>query len=654
MPSQKSPARKQRETSIDAQPAPSIADEYGKKSGFQAAAFDQERDAIGHATGKHPLYTKYDEHGNSTGIYGADPDALNFVSYGNNPLGGIEYAGRVFIPVDPDDGSADQTSIVQNVIRGCRPGQTAVLPPPTDAVNRYVRCGEVKIPSGVHLDSAGSSPIGWKVKFGPSISQAFNSRIRDIWFKKSKFDISDDGEGGIATSATSSTLSDATKHWDIDQWAGWYVKITSGTGSANISRPIVGNSSSQLILSGVWTTVPDNTSNYELFCNISAITFDGTQLDGTGTDHAGSAAGDAVSIGQFGYDVKFVNNFQAWNYGGGGIAVYGNTDHVANTGTPYLATGVFVCVDNSKIFNCGAGIVGIGAPRDGSSFHLSNVLIDHCPKSLLFDTTVNGVPGTAPVNSGGITVLGANVRVELGGSDTANQIYNNGANVSIFGLWQSSGITTAGHKVNYHRSGTFKAIGGRCTTANAGVWSFFCDPGYTGIFDVETNHPNTRVGAREMLTASEDQGSEIETFRLRVTRGATGVTVQSLSGSGFGWGVGSTAGDRVSNAVSTELTAGGASVNVGSNYTQIYYQMSPGGGILQVTQAYKQFSKVLFASIQKQTAGIAGLTADCQLLNGAANFSVIFTDTSGAEKNIIASMAVGQYIDVSVGLAVLR
>lgn len=555
----------------------------------------------------------------------------------------------------PDAGTLDQTALVQHALDSAMPGETVVLPMCDSATARFIKCGAIRIPSGVSLTSQGAVLVGATVRFSPSLSQAYNTTIKDVWFKQCKFLGYDSGESGTATSATSNTLTRSSAAWGANQWVGWYVKITGGTGTGNIARPIVGNTANQLLLSGVWTTIPDATSVYSIFCNINSVVFSGVDIDGTGLDNTGATSGDAVTIAEFGFDFKFVGGTQIWNYTGNAIAMFGNTDWSGNTGAPYLATGVFVCLSDTKIFNCGTGIRNIGGPQDGSSIHLSNVLIDHCTNGIYLDNAVSGVPGTAAAGSGGITLMANNVRTELCGAATGeSQIYNNGASVSIFGLWQSSGVTTAFHRVNYHRSGSFRAVGGRCTTGASSVWAFYADPGQNGVFDVDRNYQNNRVGARGYISASEDVGTQLQTWRLRITKGATGVTVQSLSGSGMGWGLGSSLGDRADGAVSAEITAGGASASVGSNYTQVYYQLTAGGGSLQVTQAYVQYSKVVGVSLVRQTAGISGIYIDAQLLNAYANFNILFYDNNGAEMNVVSMMSIGQYIDVSVTLAVLR
>lgn len=585
-----------------------------------------------------------------------DPQSQSLVSAEGNAF------GKVFIAVDPDlTATLDQTTVVQRTLDSCLPGQTAVLPP-AFSFGKFVKCGAIRIPSGVSLSSDGAILVGATITFSPSQSQAFNSRIKEIWLKQCKFVILDVSETGTASSATSNTLTDSSKAWDTNEWAGWYVKITSGTGTANISRPILSNTGTQLQLSGTWSITPDATSVYQIFCNINSVVFDGAQIDGTGIDNTGSTSGNAVTIGQFGFDTKFIGGTQIWNYSGWGIAIYGNTDTAANTGTAYLAAGVFTCLSDVKIFNCGGagsggGLLAMGGPRDGGSLHLTNVLIDHCQYGILTDDSQSGDPTVAASGSGGLTVIAANLRVELCGKVGAGPetpaILNVRANWTVMGLWNSSAITTSLYKNIHHRFGSFVAIGGRVVTDSATVYGIYCDTNVMATWEVAQNN-NYNIGARRLVVANDSLAVELEYLRFRIAKGTTGVTVACSSGSGFGWGAGGGAGDRWSNATSSEITAGGASANVGSAYTQVYYQASAGGGIYQVTLAFKAIGKVLGAHIQKQTANIAGLTADVQLLNGTANFSIIFTDATGAEKNIISSMTTGQYIDVAVGIGILR
>jgi len=68
---------------------------------------------------------------------------------------------------------------------------------------------------------------------------------------------------GIVDSANGNSITDTSESWTADQWAGLTLKITSGTGSGQ-ERTITSNTSTKINVSAVWTTVPDNTSNYQV------------------------------------------------------------------------------------------------------------------------------------------------------------------------------------------------------------------------------------------------------------------------------------------------------------------------------------------------------------------------------------------------------
>ena len=88
---------------------------------------------------------------------------------------------------------------------------------------------------------------------------------------------------GTATSATSTTLTDATKSWPADQWKDYIVEIVSGTGSGQI-RKITGNTSDTLTVDPAWTVTPDETSQYAIrFAGVGVMSLSawgGTALTG--------------------------------------------------------------------------------------------------------------------------------------------------------------------------------------------------------------------------------------------------------------------------------------------------------------------------------------------------------------------------------------
>lgn len=71
---------------------------------------------------------------------------------------------------------------------------------------------------------------------------------------------------GTATDAAATTLEDTDKSWDTDEYDGYWVRITGGTGSGQI-RPIASNTADTLTVTGAWATTPDETSTYNIWEN---------------------------------------------------------------------------------------------------------------------------------------------------------------------------------------------------------------------------------------------------------------------------------------------------------------------------------------------------------------------------------------------------
>jgi uncharacterized repeat protein (TIGR01451 family) len=69
---------------------------------------------------------------------------------------------------------------------------------------------------------------------------------------------------GTSSGANSgTTLNDNTQNWLLNEWAGRTVTLTGGTGSPQV-QTIVSNSATQLVVTGPWSTNPDNTSTYAI------------------------------------------------------------------------------------------------------------------------------------------------------------------------------------------------------------------------------------------------------------------------------------------------------------------------------------------------------------------------------------------------------
>lgn len=592
-------------------------------------------------------------------LYGVDPSGP--IVSPDAALAVLALGPLKWINVDPDDGSADQTAKVQAALNSCYPGQTAVLPPPTSQTKRYVRCGDITIPSGVSLETAGSSPLGWTLYFSKSLSQAFNSRIGRIWMKQCKPRLYSTPETGNCTGGGSGAfLNDTTKAWVPDQWKGCWVRIDSGTGNG-LTKTCIGNTATQLIFNTAWSTPPDATSVYSVNSSISAITFMGTQFDGTDPTGINSTVGDCIELGQLAFDTK-LHNVQIWNYTGWGLSAYGNPDKINNSGTPYLATGVFIVGDDLKIFNCGGGGAGggiylRGGPKDGGSLHLGKVLIDHCQQSLVVDDSVNG-DLDAPVSGGGWVVRIDDLRNELcgkvGGGPETPTITNIRGLVTIDHLWHSSSITTQDYKNIWHRRGSFQVNGGRMVKGGSlspgpQTYGIYCDQGRTAVCAWQANY-DFDIG--RALPAKANVGAStggVSAFRFELVKAAAGkVTLQIKTTDGKSWGIGSGAGDVYSNTVSAQMTAGGAAVSVGNVLDKVFYEWKS-TGIFRIYPDNRTSVNVLTAVIHKQNTAVSGLTADIRIQAAENGFRVEFYKPDGTIPDLAndTTMPVGAVIEFS-------
>lgn len=79
------------------------------------------------------------------------------------------------------------------------------------------------------------------------------------------------GDTGTASSATTTTIVTSTKAWGTNEWAGWLIRTTGGTGSGQV-KMIASNTATTLTISaastgagGLWATTPDNTTTYIIY-----------------------------------------------------------------------------------------------------------------------------------------------------------------------------------------------------------------------------------------------------------------------------------------------------------------------------------------------------------------------------------------------------
>ena len=104
------------------------------------------------------------------------------------------------------------------------------------------------------------------------------------------------GKEGHATAGGATTLTDSTKNWNIDQWAGYRMYITSGTGRSNYIT-ITSNTATQLTYAAPGFT-PDTTTHYKIFDTFGPVTTaSGTTVNDTAKNWQASVLkGDYVNI----------------------------------------------------------------------------------------------------------------------------------------------------------------------------------------------------------------------------------------------------------------------------------------------------------------------------------------------------------------------
>jgi hypothetical protein len=85
---------------------------------------------------------------------------------------------------------------------------------------------------------------------------------------------------GTATSGAALTLTDTNQAWGTNVFAGYTVKIISGTGNGQ-TKTIASNTATILTVDGNWKTTPDSSSVYEIYSRATSST--GTATSGTTT-----------------------------------------------------------------------------------------------------------------------------------------------------------------------------------------------------------------------------------------------------------------------------------------------------------------------------------------------------------------------------------
>jgi hypothetical protein len=128
---------------------------------------------------------------------------------------------------------------------------------------------------------------------------------------------------GTATAGGATTLTDSGKAWTTNEWAGYEVRISSGTGSGQ-ARTIASNTATVLTVSAAWGTNPDATSVYTIaysFADKLRFSVDGCSTTMAATGQATRAISEIsgnqiVRFKSFeiGMNPGFRNYYSGWNF----------------------------------------------------------------------------------------------------------------------------------------------------------------------------------------------------------------------------------------------------------------------------------------------------------------------------------------------------
>ena len=110
--------------------------------------------------------------------------------------------------------------------------------------------------------SDGAQPFtGYIDEFSVDVNNYVAYTVNPIVYASSEIQISSGFQGGTATSATSTTLTDSTKAFAVNAMVNRVVWITAGTGTGQ-SRLITANTATGITIDSSWESTPDSTSSY--------------------------------------------------------------------------------------------------------------------------------------------------------------------------------------------------------------------------------------------------------------------------------------------------------------------------------------------------------------------------------------------------------
>lgn len=388
----------------------------------------------------------------------------------------VTEAGYAVARCKPEVGAVDQTSALQDALDAAYPGQTIWLPKPESTYSRFIRVGDITIPSGVSVASLGSVlwMDGATVSFSGTLAQEYNSVIRDVWFKRAKFNIED-------TIPISAIVFD---HSFLDG------TDLSNSGSIGGDCIFIGNRAYDVYLSN-GTRVNNYTGWAVDICgNSDSINLNGAAHIGTG-----------VHIGMD-QSCKIFNCGAAGS--GGGIRARGSSQDGMSIHVEALLDHLqhAIYVDNEN------AITGNSAAGGGVVVLADSLRVELCGK-------VGAGPET-PV------------------------IYNRRGTVEIGSAWVNTSAISVGHKLFHNHKGQMHVRGGRVSAAHSNAYVIYSDgvtAGDSASFDGVITQ-GVFYNVRRPVISAERTDRELIAARMVIQgQGGGQIKVQLISADGGSLGI---------------------------------------------------------------------------------------------------------------------
>jgi hypothetical protein len=185
---------------------------------------------------------------------------------------------------------------------------------------------------------------------------------------------------GTATSAATNSISDTTKKWKVNQFAGNYVRITTGTGANQALVQVVSNTATAITTS-TFTVTPDATSVYSIEDVIAA----GQATSGSTTTLVNSAKTWAVN--QW-------TNFRVRITGGTGLGQ--NALITSNTATTLTFPALATAPDSTSLYEIEGDENSIYLTGNGAVAMYKNSISANTWATVAPTTARAVVPGASP------------------------------------------------------------------------------------------------------------------------------------------------------------------------------------------------------------------------------------------------------------------